>query len=767
MESRWTVRIALALLLTGVLAVSLAGLAGVVAAPPQESAPPIPIPEALRAVREVPTTVMQRVYDAVKTPYKYGVILRPREGESVDCPNVFRHGDRWYMLYVGIRNEVGYETRLAVSDDLLSWTPLGTVLPFRDSGWDRWQADGSLALVDPEWGGSSALQPHEGRYWISYFGGAKQGYEPDPLSLGLAWTRTPTEATPWTRLEENPVLRPDQPEGRPFERATLYKSHVLWDKAESLGYPFVMYYNAKQQGPWIERIGMAVSRDMVRWRRYGHEPVIDNGKGISGDPQIVRMGDVWVMFYFGAGWKPGAFDTFAVSYDLVHWTKWTGPDLVAPSLPWDKTYAHKPWVLKHDGVVYHFYCAVGTEGRVIAVATSRDLRAAPPAPGAPPSPDCTRPGREIWLDAPASRFTESSPIGNGRLGAMVFGGIAEERIVLNESGMWSGSAQDADRPAAAAELPDIRRLLLEGKNVEAEALVNAHFTCAGKGSGLGAGANVPYGCYQTLGNLRLRFVSEGTGGGASEYRRALDLREAVVKTSYRLGKARHTREAFVSAPDEVLVLRLGADLPGQLSFQVSLDRPERAKVEATGADGLEMGGQLNDGREGGGGVRFAVRLRVLPTGGQVRVRDSAVEVRGADDAVLLLAAATDIRTFAAPRDASKAPPPTSRGRPRSPTARCGAITWPTTGATSTAFFYSSEPWPGSRRWRGRPPRPASRRSGRAARIRGWPLSTSTSAATCSSRPRDPAGCRPTCRASGPRRSRPRGTATGTSTSTPR
>jgi len=92
------------------------------------------------------------------------------------------------------------------------------------------------------------------------------------------------------------------------------------------------------------------------------------------------------MFYFGAGWKPGAFDTFAASYDLVHWTKWTGPDLVAPSLPWDQTYAHKPWLLKHDGVVYHFYCAVGTEGRVIAVATSRDLLPASRRSGAGSSP---------------------------------------------------------------------------------------------------------------------------------------------------------------------------------------------------------------------------------------------------------------------------------------------------------------------------------------------------------------------------------------------
>jgi predicted GH43/DUF377 family glycosyl hydrolase len=285
---------------------------------------------------------------------------------------VFRHRGKWYMVYVSIKDKVGYETLLAESDDLLSWNPLGKVLPFRE-GWDGWQADGGLALVDPAWGGSAALQSYDGRYWMSYLGGAKQGYEPDPLAIGLAWTRAPDRPVPWTRLASNPVLTPEQPDARPFERATLYKSHVLWDRSRSLGYPFVMFYNAKQQGPWIERIGMAVSRDMRRWSRYGTEPVIDNGSGISGDPQVVRLGDLWVMFYFGAGWKPGAFDTFAGSYDLVHWTKWTGPDLISPSMPWDKTYAHKPWVLKHDGVVYHFYCAVGTEGRVIALATSKDL----------------------------------------------------------------------------------------------------------------------------------------------------------------------------------------------------------------------------------------------------------------------------------------------------------------------------------------------------------------------------------------------------------
>ncbi len=110
----------------------------------------------------------------------------------------------------------------------------------------------------------------------------------------------------------------------------------------------------------------------------------------------------------------------------------------------------------------------------------------------------------IWFDAPAQHFTESSPHGNGRLGAMVFGGIAEERIVLNATGVWSGSPQDADCPAAFKSLPEIRRLLLAGKNVEA--LIIQHFTSAGLGSARGRGANAPYGSYQNLGNLRLKFL---------------------------------------------------------------------------------------------------------------------------------------------------------------------------------------------------------------------------------------------------------------------
>ena len=324
--------------------------------------------------RGVANEVMARVYAQVRTPYKYGIVIRGEEGKAVDCPSVFRHRGKWYMMYVCM-NQVGYETHLAESDNLLAWRAVGKVLSFRKTGWDAWQAAGGVALQDPTWGGSYQLQTYNSKYWASYVGGALRGYEPDPLAIGMAWTVDPTTGAEWNRLLENPVLCPHQRDVRAFERVTLYRSNIVRDERNSSGWPFVMFYNGKGAES-VERIGMAVSEDLADWRRFGQTPVVDSKTGISGDPQIARLDEVWVMFYFGAFWRPNAFDTFACSYDLVNWTKWTGPHLVEPSEPWDATYAHKPWVIKHEGVVYHFYCAVGDEGRAIAVATSEQCGSA-------------------------------------------------------------------------------------------------------------------------------------------------------------------------------------------------------------------------------------------------------------------------------------------------------------------------------------------------------------------------------------------------------
>jgi alpha-L-fucosidase 2 len=256
--------------------------------------------------------------------------------------------------------------------------------------------------------------------------------------------------------------------------------------------------------------------------------------------------------------------------------------------------------------------------------------------------------RFVVLTTAADHLFESTPLGNGRLGAALYGGVTEERIVLNESGMWSGSPQDADRSDAHLALPEIRRLLLEGKNHQAEALVNAHFTCAGQGSGRGSGANTPYGCYQTLGNLRLTFPA-GHATEVKNYRRTLDLAAAVGRLDYEQDGVRFTREAFVSAPDEAIVIRLTADSPGRISFDASLDRPERVTVEPAGPDGLSMSGQLNDGLAGPNGVRYAARLRVFPSGGSVTRDGNILHVRDADAALVFVTAATDIKTFAGRR----------------------------------------------------------------------------------------------------------------------
>ena len=263
--------------------------------------------------------------------------------------------------------------------------------------------------------------------------------------------------------------------------------------------------------------------------------------------------------------------------------------------------------------------------------------------------------RVIRLDAPAAVFTESSPLGNGRLGAMIFGGVTEEKVVLNESGMWSGSPQDADRTDAAEALPEIRRLLLAGKNVEAEELVNERFTSAGAGSGRGRGANLPFGSYQLLGHLRLTMVHSGADQPFTDYRRELNLAQAVARLSYVQAGVRHTREGWVSAPDEVFVYRLTADRAGAVSFDAVLERTERASVSALDSATLRLAGALSDGR-GGDGVQFAALLRVEARGGSVRTEGTTLQVRGADEVVLFVTAATDLgnRSFAGRKVSSSA-----------------------------------------------------------------------------------------------------------------
>jgi predicted GH43/DUF377 family glycosyl hydrolase len=333
---------------------------------------------------QVPQDVMQKVYEEVKTPYKYGLVVTPENNtKKIDCPSVFRKGKYWYMTYIQFDGR-GYETWLAKSKDLLQWTTLGNILSFSDtSDWDNNQKAGYIGLQDTKWGGSYKLKKFKGHYWLSFIGGKDRGYEAGPLAIGMARTkRSPDKVHEWDRLA-NPVLTSTDKDVRWWENRKLFKSTVIRDKSKTLGSEFIMYYNAngdssnnKPKWRWFERIGMAVSDDMINWKRYHPDPVMEHGVGITGDAVIQKINDVWVMFYFGAFWetrKNETFNRFACSYDLVSWTDWKGDDLVKSSEPYDAKYAHKSFVVKWKGVVYHFYCAVDKkDNRGIAVATSVD-----------------------------------------------------------------------------------------------------------------------------------------------------------------------------------------------------------------------------------------------------------------------------------------------------------------------------------------------------------------------------------------------------------
>ena len=245
-----------------------------------------------------------------------------------------------------------------------------------------------------------------------------------------------------------------------------------------------------------------------------------------------------------------------------------------------------------------------------------------------------------WKNSPA--WLRALPLGNGSLGAMVYGDVATERIQLNEQTLWSGGPQDADNPDALAALPEIRRLLFARDYAGAQKLTYARQACKGAGTGRGNGKDVPYGSYQTLGDLRIAFDGH-EGVKEEDYRRELDLARAVARVRYRVGGATFEREAFCSFPHQVLAVRLTArGKPGGLTFTAKFWRQENAAFEVPRADTLAMRVRLPDG-SGGDGMLAVAHLRAIAEGGKVSSGPGGLRVEGADAVTLLLAAATTYR----------------------------------------------------------------------------------------------------------------------------
>ncbi len=239
-----------------------------------------------------------------------------------------------------------------------------------------------------------------------------------------------------------------------------------------------------------------------------------------------------------------------------------------------------------------------------------------------------------WKDDP--EWLSAMPLGNGSLGLMVFGDVNKERIQLNEESMWSGSPADNDNPDAVAALPKIRQLLFEGKYKEATELTNQTMICKGAGSGYGNGAEVPFGCFQTLGDL---WIENGKNSNYENYSRELDLNEAVVRVQYTQDGVNFKREIFTSYPDQVMIARFTADQAKQISFTCTMTRPERYQSYSE-SEQLIMEGTLSDGK-GGDGLKYMVRLKAVNKNGDVSYQDDQLIVENADEVTLFLSASTD------------------------------------------------------------------------------------------------------------------------------
>jgi alpha-L-fucosidase 2 len=239
----------------------------------------------------------------------------------------------------------------------------------------------------------------------------------------------------------------------------------------------------------------------------------------------------------------------------------------------------------------------------------------------------------LWYEKPASEWVEALPIGNGRLGAMVFGRTERELVQFNDDTLFSGEPHDYAHEGASKYLPKMRQLLFEGKQEEAERIGSEHFLSVSRSG------TVRQEAYQPFGDLVLEFPDHDA---ATDYRRELDIDCAVASVQYKVGGVTYRRELFASYPDNVIVVRLSADQPGALNFRASLDSPHAgAKASATDAE-IRLDGKVERGE-----TRFQARLLVRLEGGQAKASadGSAVEISHADAATLLLVGASSFVNY--------------------------------------------------------------------------------------------------------------------------
>ena len=239
----------------------------------------------------------------------------------------------------------------------------------------------------------------------------------------------------------------------------------------------------------------------------------------------------------------------------------------------------------------------------------------------------------LWYTQPATEWTKALPIGNGRLGAMVYGGIEQEHLQLNEDTLWSGGPHGYDNADAYQHLATVREQIEQGEYLDAEATAQKML-----------GRPKFQQAYLPLGDLFLNFPR---GEKPSEYRRELNMQNAVSKVTYRIGNAHFTRKVFASHPDQTIVMRLECDTPGRITFDLLMTSPHASKSQTITGDTLSMTGQLGPRTETrligpweGEGTRFAAQVKVAAEGGKVVAQGDKICVRDADAVTLVYVAAT-------------------------------------------------------------------------------------------------------------------------------
>jgi alpha-L-fucosidase 2 len=247
--------------------------------------------------------------------------------------------------------------------------------------------------------------------------------------------------------------------------------------------------------------------------------------------------------------------------------------------------------------------------------------------------ECAPPAEplSLWYRRPARAWVEALPVGNGRIGAMVFGGIERERLQLNEDTLFAGGPYDANNPQALAALPEARRLVLAGKYGDAHKLITDKIMATPL-------RMMPY---QTVGDLLLSFPERAV---VENYRRELNLDEAVTRVSYTADGVNYQREVFASPTDQLVVMRLTADKAGSLSFNVGMQSPQQVTITAEGNE-LVMRGVNGESRGVAGALKFQARVRVLATGGKVEAVKDALRIQQADSVTLLVAMATSYKSY--------------------------------------------------------------------------------------------------------------------------